>query len=88
MLLKDAKNAENAKLFLNYMMDPEAAAMNSAFTRYANAIEGSEPFMPEEMKDAPELGIPDFMKGKMSFSVACPAEVQQLYTAIWTEVLK
>ncbi len=88
VLLKDAKNVENAKLFLNYMMDPEAAAMNSAFTRYANAIVGSEPFMPEDMKGAPELGIPDFMEGKVGFSMACPPDVQQLYTKIWTEVLK
>jgi spermidine/putrescine transport system substrate-binding protein len=88
VLLKEAKNVENAKLFLNELMNPQAAAQHSAFTRYANAIEGSEPFMPEDMKGAPELGIPEDMKGKMGFSQACPADVQQLYTAIWTDVMK
>jgi spermidine/putrescine transport system substrate-binding protein len=88
VLLKDAKNVENAKLFMNFLLDPENAAMNSAFTRYANAIEGSEPFMPADMKGAPELGIPDNMKGKMGFSQACPPDVQELYNAIWTEVNK
>jgi spermidine/putrescine transport system substrate-binding protein len=88
VLLKDAKNAENAKLFINFLMDPEAAAMNSAFTRYANAIEGSEPFMPDDMKGAPELAIPDSVKEKMAFSQACPPDVQELYTAIWTDVMK
>jgi spermidine/putrescine transport system substrate-binding protein len=88
VLLKDAKNVENAKLFLNFMMTPEAGAMSSAFTRYANTIEGSEPLMPEDMKGAPELDIPPHMEGKMGFSVACPPDVQELYTAIWTDVMK
>jgi spermidine/putrescine transport system substrate-binding protein len=88
VLLKDAKNVDNAKLFLNFIMDPENAALTSAFTRYANAIEGSEPFMPEDMKGAPELSIPDAVKDKMSFSIGCPADVAELYTKIWTDVLK
>jgi spermidine/putrescine transport system substrate-binding protein len=40
------------------------------------------------MKGAPELTLPDFLKGKTDFSVACPPDVQTLYTAIWTDLLK
>jgi spermidine/putrescine transport system substrate-binding protein len=88
VILKDAKNVENAKLFMNFILEPENAAMNSAFARYANAIKGSEPFMPDDMKGAPELGFPADYKGKIGFSQACPADVQEIYTAIWTELLK
>jgi spermidine/putrescine transport system substrate-binding protein len=67
-ILKDAKNVENAKLFLNFIMDPENAAMISAFARYANGIKGSE-------------SAGEFLK-------PCAPEVTEIYSKIWTDVLK
>ncbi len=88
VVLKDAKNVENAKLFQNFMMDPENAGMNSSFHRYANGIAGSDAFMPAEMKGAPELDIPaEFLPNGVP-SETCPPEVQELYTKIWTELQK
>jgi spermidine/putrescine transport system substrate-binding protein len=80
-ILADAKNVENAKLFLNFIMDPENAALISNYTRYGNAILGSEAFMDPELPNAPELVIPAELK-------ACPPESQEFYTRIWTDLTK
>ncbi|MGX9182469.1 extracellular solute-binding protein, partial [Mesorhizobium sp. BHbdii] len=87
-VLKDAKNVENAKLFQNFIMDPENAAGLSAFHRYANAITGSDKYMPADMKDAPEVVIPADAKPKGEFQKMCGPETQELYTKIWTELQK
>lgn len=87
-ILKDAKNTENAKLFMNFIMDPENAAMISTFAKYANGIKGSMEFMPKEMQDAPELVVPAEFESAGEFLAACEPETQQLYTRIWTELQK
>ncbi|MCA0432222.1 MAG: extracellular solute-binding protein [Proteobacteria bacterium] len=87
-ILKDAKNVENAKLFLNFIMAPENAAMISNFAKYANGIKGSEQFLGDDLKDAPELVVPKELESAGTFIMLCTPEVMDLYSKIWTEVLK
>ncbi|MBU1401310.1 MAG: extracellular solute-binding protein [Alphaproteobacteria bacterium] len=87
-ILKDAANVENAKLFMNFIMDPENAALISSFAKYANGIKGSEQFMPEDMKTAPELVVPAEFEKAGEFLKSCSPETVDLYSRIWTELQK
>ncbi len=85
-VLTTAKNMDNAKLFQNFIMDPQNAALISAFAHYDNGIKGTEPYLPKEMAGAPELTLPagttaDFVK-------ACPHDVAVMQAKIWNNLLK
>ncbi|MBC7740015.1 MAG: extracellular solute-binding protein [Candidatus Saccharibacteria bacterium] len=87
-LLKDAKNVDEAYKFLDFIAIPENAAMISAFARYANGIAGSDTFMPDDMKTAPEVMIPAEFKDKGHFIPTCSPKAQEYMTAIWTALQK
>lgn len=87
-LLADAQNVDNAYTFLDFIMVPENAAMISAFARYANGISGSEEFMPEDMKTAPEVVTPEEFKAAGRFLPTCSPKASEYLAAIWTELQK
>ena len=86
-VLKGAANVENAKLFQNFMMDPENAAMESTYAGYDNGIKGTLALMPKDLGTSPEMNapagapIPEFVP-------PCPAEVVEIYNKIWTNLKK
>ncbi len=88
VLLSEAKNVDNAYLFLDFIMEPQNAAMLSSFARYANGISGSEAFMPEDMKTAPEIVTPAEFAAAGQFALNCTGKALEYQTAIWTELLK
>jgi spermidine/putrescine transport system substrate-binding protein len=88
VVLKDAVNADNAKLFQDFVMAPENAALISAFAGHANGIDGSEAFLPDGMKAAGEIVVAADAAEAGVFLPVCPEPVNELYTAIWTELTK
>ena len=84
-VLADAPNMDNAKLFINFMMAPENAAMTSNFARYANGILGSDAFMDAEMLSAPEIVMPADAP-KPDFVTPCSQQSVDLYNKIWTRL--
>lgn len=69
-------------------MKPENAALTSAFARYAKGIAGCAEFMPDDMKDAPEVVIPEEFKAAGQFLPTCSPKTTEYITAIWTELRK
>ena len=84
-VLVDAPNVENSKLFMNFIMEPENAALISNFARYANGILGSEKYMDPEMLEAPEIVMPANAP-EPDFVRPCPQEVVDRYNTIWTRL--
>jgi spermidine/putrescine transport system substrate-binding protein len=87
VVLKDAPNLENAKLFLNFMMRPENAAALSNFARYASGVDGTEPFLDQELLAAYEINIPEEAPAP-EFVPPCDPKVVRIYDRIWTDLLK
>ncbi|MCX7345734.1 MAG: extracellular solute-binding protein [Alphaproteobacteria bacterium] len=81
-----AKNAENAKKFLDFIMKPENIALQSNYARYSNAIAGSEAFMDKDLAEADELKVPESVPVK--FGQACSPAAQKLIDRVWTKLLQ
>lgn len=79
-----AKNYANAIKFLEFMLQPENAALQSNFARYANGIKGSGAFMDEDLKTAPELKVPEGWK--TVFLPTCSEKAIRLYAKVWTRL--
>ncbi len=53
-----AKNLENAKKFMNFMMDPVNMAMLTENQGYGDAVKGTAAYYSDELKSAPEINPP------------------------------
>ncbi|MGF1632132.1 MAG: extracellular solute-binding protein [Kiloniellaceae bacterium] len=84
VLLKDAPNRENALKFMNFLMDPQNAAAVTNYAAYTAGVEGTEPFLADEIKNSPENNPPE--GATFDFVAACDEETQRLYDTIWTNL--
>ena len=87
VVLEGAPNLDNAKLFINFMMDPENAALQSNFTAYANGIKGSDRYINPEILSSPEYQPPPSAP-EPEFVPPCDEKVVRMYDKIWTNFLK
>lgn len=86
VLLKDAPNRDNALKFMNFLLEPENAAVLTNFAKYSAGVDNVEPFLSAEVKNSPESNPP--AGSKAVFIETCSQEVQEMYDAIWTRLKK
>ena len=79
-----APNLENAKIFINWMMDPKNIAMETNFTGYDNSIIGSNEFFDQALKDDPAVNVPVEYQSLISPIPNCGQEARELYTEVFT----
>ncbi len=80
----DARDPDNAKLFLAFMLRPENSALSANFTSYASPIAGTAAFLDPQLRDAPELAVPANLK--LTFSPTCSEPAIRLIDRVWTKL--
>jgi spermidine/putrescine transport system substrate-binding protein len=83
-----AQNVDNAKIFINWMMDPANIGEATNFVGYDNGITGSDKFMDPELGTNPAVVIPEEFKARAVPTPGCPVEAIDLYDAVWTSFRK
>lgn len=83
---KGARNIENAKIFINFMMRPDIAALTTTYTGYANPVPASAAMIDPETAAAPEMNIPEGIK--TFYTPPCNAAARKLQDQVWTAVMR
>jgi spermidine/putrescine transport system substrate-binding protein len=78
----NAPDVENAKKFLNFLMDPENIALQQKYTGYQSAIVGSNKLLPPDVGNSPEFNPPADLK--ITFAPSCEEKATRAYDKIWT----
>ncbi|MGB7260839.1 MAG: spermidine/putrescine ABC transporter substrate-binding protein PotF, partial [Albidovulum sp.] len=82
----DAPNRDNAYAFMNYMMDPEAAAGCTNYTYYANANIPAREFVLQEILDDPAVYPDAETIGRMWAPKPFSEEQDRAITRAWQQI--
>jgi len=80
----DAKNVENAHLFLNYMMRPEVGAADSNYTWYATANKTAFPMIDSAVTSSPAAFPTASQIATMYTLSPLPSKMERVRTRTWT----
>jgi putrescine transport system substrate-binding protein len=80
----DAKNIENAHLFMNYMMRPEVAAADSNYLWYATANADAVPLISKTVTSSSAVFPSDEKVSKMYTLKPLPPKIERTRTRAWT----
>ena len=83
---KGAAHVENARAFMNFMMDPTNAAEASNYTGYNNAITGSDQFLNDSLRTDPAVNVPADIATRFNPTRECPAASTDMRDRIWTRL--
>src|SRR3954470_20038358 len=83
---KDAKNAADAHVLINYLLKPEVAAKNSNFLAYANGNVASQPLIDKSIWEDKSI-YPDEARMKTLYVInAHDQKTQRLMNRLWTRI--
>jgi spermidine/putrescine transport system substrate-binding protein len=79
-----AQNVDNAKIFINWMMDPENIGEATNFVGYDNGIKGSDVYMDAELGQNDAVIIPSEFLSRTQAIPGCSLDAIDLYDQVWT----
>ncbi|WP_290546817.1 polyamine ABC transporter substrate-binding protein [Aestuariivirga sp.] len=82
----DAKNADNAYVFLNYMLRPEVVAAATNFIGYANANKAATPLVDKSITSDPAIYPNAETKARLFTLNPMTPEQEETLTRTWTEI--
>lgn len=83
-----AQNVDNAKIFINWMMDPKNIGEATNFVGYGNGITGSDAYFDKALADDPAV-VPSAEQAALAVPTeGCPVEAVDLYDQVWTNFKK
>jgi spermidine/putrescine transport system substrate-binding protein len=83
---KGAPNFENAKIFLNWIMEPKNIAEASNFLGYNNAIPASAPLLSDALRNEPAVNTPPEMLARLRPLGNCGPASLDLRDKVWTRL--
>jgi len=81
---KDARNVDNAYLFLDYLMRPEVMAGVQNYVAYASANQAAIPYVDTEILEDPGIFPSEEVQDKLYPLAVLPPEVDRLFNRHWT----
>lgn len=80
----DAKNVDNAHIFLDYLMRPEIAAHNAEYQGYLCVNQAAQPYLSESFLNNPAVNLPaeSLASAEIIMDIGAAAtDIQEIYTA-------
>ncbi len=81
-----ARNVEAAHRFIDFVLRPEIAAMNTNFIGYANAVPASLPMVDAAIRDNPGIYPPDEVRRRLYLISPADRSYERLRTRAWTRI--
>lgn len=82
----DARNVDNAYLFLDFMLRPEISARNSNAIGYANANRSATPLVNPEISGDPGIYPDEAIWSRLHEAKVLPPKEQRVRTRSWTRI--
>ena len=84
-VLKTSAHLEEAMAFINFLLEPQIAALITAKVKYASASEEARLFVPKEIAQNPAIYPPEAVIARMEW-IKDVGEAIKVYDRAWTEL--